>query len=390
MPNENGTSIYKLRRNTTITGHFNATQCLCEPVNIRRSRTRREQALPSFSKSGLKVATAQQEVTLWNCGQLPNLSTTPCHAIGKQLELGSPKRQAWCSLCSLRLFVEVCWSLLSIAVTHFPAVWGHIIEILPMITEQKSSTSMEDDGRELWSSHDPMNRPYSNRKNVQYITIPCQAQRLLLSKCWIYQAFLSSPAWNPSYHLIWLRFFNTNIPQLIPSIPRSRLTRHQIRNGAANQQTCHECRPPAMGDPFHGRLWICCCAWWPGALQRPLDGQDGEDSKTMKLANRVKDVNQNCSWKQLFLRKRLCCPPNFANPIEASLQTCLDDGGWTWHRLKHRGPQIWMRNMRNLFILFKATRETMFICLGSIILTTSSVSSIPWGVVLWICQGHQP
>ena len=116
MPNENGTSIYKLRRNTTITGHFNATQCLCEPVNIRRSRTRREQALPSFSKSGLKVATAQQEVTLWNCGQLPNLSTTPCHAIGKQLELGSPKRQAWCSLCSLRLFVEVCWSLLKFVV----------------------------------------------------------------------------------------------------------------------------------------------------------------------------------------------------------------------------------------------------------------------------------
>lgn len=114
MPNENGTSIHKLRRNTTITGHFNATQCLCEPVNIRRSRTRREQALPSFSKSGLKVATAQQGVTLWNCGQLPNLSTTPCHAIGKQLELGSPKRQAW---CSLRLFVEVCWSLLSFAVT---------------------------------------------------------------------------------------------------------------------------------------------------------------------------------------------------------------------------------------------------------------------------------
>lgn len=114
MPNENGTSIHKLRRNTTITGHFNATQCLCEPVNIRRSRTRREQALPSFSKSGLKVATAQQGVTLWNCGQLPNLSTTPCHAIGKQLELGWPKRQAW---CSLRLFVEVCWSLLSFAVT---------------------------------------------------------------------------------------------------------------------------------------------------------------------------------------------------------------------------------------------------------------------------------
>ena len=133
MPNENGTSIHKLRRNTTITGHFNATQCLCEPVNIRRSRTRREQALPSFSKSGLKVATAQQGVTLWNCGQLPNLSTTPCHAIGKQLELGSPKRQAW---CSLRLFVEVCCLSQSLSSClrphHWNSAndhWGQILDI---------------------------------------------------------------------------------------------------------------------------------------------------------------------------------------------------------------------------------------------------------------------
>ena len=33
-----------------------------------------------------------------------------------------------------------------------------------MITEAKSSTSMEDDGRELWSSHDPMNRAYEKNR----------------------------------------------------------------------------------------------------------------------------------------------------------------------------------------------------------------------------------